>query len=140
MHKEIQATSLRPTVTLTDHQLAQVRDALHEQRRFRIEQVDELTADANTSTASDDPKTQVDAVLRLAAETALEEITAALQRLDDRSFGRCQTCSTAIPWERLEVLPSSRLCTGCQQRTEWSGSRHPRRGLGPRPSPAAASR
>ena len=56
-----------------------------------------------------------------AAQTAaigrvLEEIDAAGRRLADGSYGDCDNCRTAIPVERLEILPYARLCVGCQQR------------------------
>jgi hypothetical protein len=30
------------------------------------------------------------------------------------SYGICERCTEPIPWQRLEVLPMSRLCTPCQ--------------------------
>ena len=63
---------------------------------------------------ADQNRLQVTRALTLAAEWALSEIDSALQRLDEGSYGICERCAEPIPWERLEVLPMSRLCTPCQ--------------------------
>lgn len=99
-----------------------VRAELDQQRRFRVEQLEELAADAAAS-SGDDSRRQVARVLTLAAEAALSEIDGALHRLDDRSYGRCERCARTIPWERLEVLPTSRLCTPCQYSAESAKAR-----------------
>jgi RNA polymerase-binding protein DksA len=45
----------------------------------------------------------------------LEQIDAALQRIDDGSFGRCTNCRAQIPEERLNALPYTPLCAKCAQ-------------------------
>ena len=45
----------------------------------------------------------------------LDQINAALQRIDDGSFGRCTKCSGAIPEERLNALPYTPVCARCAQ-------------------------
>jgi DnaK suppressor protein len=64
----------------------------------------------------------------LAAESALEDIDAALQRLEEDSYGICQRCAEPIAWERLEVLPMSRFCTPCQYLAEWGRPHRSRNG------------
>ncbi|MFG1812213.1 TraR/DksA family transcriptional regulator [Kribbella sp. NPDC049174] len=51
-----------------------------------------------------------------AIRRVLEEIDAAGERLTDGSYGTCRSCRSAIPAERLEILPYVALCVGCQQR------------------------
>ena len=60
-------------------------------------------------------------ILVATAESALDEIDTALQRLKDGSYGICERCVEPIPWERLETLPMSRLCTTCQHVAESGG-------------------
>lgn len=38
------------------------------------------------------------------------EVEAALGRLDDGSYGRCQVCDTEISGPRLEAMPATRFC------------------------------
>jgi DnaK suppressor protein len=44
---------------------------------------------------------------------AIEELHDALVRVEEGSFGACQTCSLPIPPERLEVLTQTRSCAAC---------------------------
>ena len=40
----------------------------------------------------------------------LEEVYAAIGRLDDGSYGRCEVCGVAISPARLEAMPATRFC------------------------------
>lgn len=53
----------------------------------------------------------------VAIRFTVEEIDAALVRLDDGAYGMCQHCRTAIAGERLEILPHARFCVRCQPAT-----------------------
>ena len=55
---------------------------------------------------------QVDALVRQ-AEQRLAEIDAAVSRLADSSYGRCERCGGPIPPERLAVRPAARTCVPC---------------------------
>ena len=44
---------------------------------------------------------------------AIEELNDAVVRVEEGSFGTCQTCSRPIPPERLEMLPQARFCFAC---------------------------
>jgi DnaK suppressor protein len=48
-------------------------------------------------------------------ESLHKEIVAALARIDDGSYGRCQKCGAEIPEERLEAVPTATLCVACKQ-------------------------
>src|SRR5262245_53288560 len=43
----------------------------------------------------------------------LEQVNAALQRIDDGSFGNCTSCRTPISEERLKAIPYAALCVRC---------------------------
>jgi DnaK suppressor protein len=47
----------------------------------------------------------------------VEEIDAALARIEDGSYGTCTSCGEAIPQERLEFRPHAVSCVGCAQPT-----------------------
>jgi DnaK suppressor protein len=102
-----------------ERRLRAICTELDQQRRFRTEQLEELAVDsAEAMATSDQSRLQVTRVLALAAEAALSDIDGALQRLEDGSYGICERCAEPIPWQRLEVLPMSRLCTPCQYLAE----------------------
>ena len=124
MRQEIGAarTIARSTAGLFGRQLPAIRADLDKQRRFRTERLEELAVDAvdaaEAMATADQNRFEVTRVLTLAAEAALSEIDAALQRLEEGSYGICERCAKPIRWERLEVLPMSRLCTPCQYLAE----------------------
>jgi RNA polymerase-binding transcription factor DksA len=51
-------------------------------------------------------------------ETVLSEIAAALERIKDGSFGRCEECKGTIPRARLKELPYTRYCVQCARKLE----------------------
>lgn len=44
-------------------------------------------------------------------ERELRDLGAALQRVDDGTYGICDACGEAIPEARLEAQPAARFCT-----------------------------
>ena len=53
----------------------------------------------------------------------LEEVGAALQRIEQGRFGRCEECGGAIPIERLRAVPYARLCIECARDAEQPAQR-----------------
>ena len=51
-------------------------------------------------------------------ELALDEIAGALDRIDQRTFGRCEECGGAIPKARLQAVPYARHCVACARKQE----------------------
>lgn len=49
---------------------------------------------------------------------SLYEIDQALQRIEDNTFGKCQSCGKSIALARLRVLPYAVLCIECQEKEE----------------------
>jgi RNA polymerase-binding protein DksA len=43
----------------------------------------------------------------------LEEISAALDRMEQGTYGRCENCGQEIGKERLRAVPYTRLCINC---------------------------
>lgn len=82
---------------------------LHDERRFRVEQLAAL----DSQPPSSERHSTVDKTLRIAAVTTLREIDAALARMDEGSYGLCVSCSQPLPDDRLDVLPMAPLCMSC---------------------------
>lgn len=51
----------------------------------------------------------------------LEQVTAALDRLDAGTYGTCRVCGEGISQDRLEALPTTTLCLADQERLEHTG-------------------
>jgi RNA polymerase-binding transcription factor DksA len=52
------------------------------------------------------------------ADATLEEISAALTRLDRDTFGDCEECHKPIGKERLHAIPYTRYCVECARKVE----------------------
>jgi DnaK suppressor protein len=49
---------------------------------------------------------------------SLGQIDAALERIDDGSYGRCQQCDGKIPKSRLDAIPYAAQCVQCASEGE----------------------
>jgi DnaK suppressor protein len=96
----------------TPVQLAGFREQLEQQRRFRLEQLEELR------TIDPDHTSDVTDVLAAGARAALHDVLAALNRIDTGNYGRCTECGAHLPLERLEILPQVGECLTCRRLTD----------------------
>ena len=56
--------------------------------------------------------------LSAAVRTHIEDLNAALHRLDQGTYERCEECGEEISPERLRALPRARRCMPCQVKVE----------------------
>ena len=54
-------------------------------------------------------------------QDALDQIEAALQRIEDGSYGQCEECGAKIPKSRLEAIPYAAQCVRCASQQEDHG-------------------
>lgn len=47
--------------------------------------------------------------------TRRADIITALRKIDDGTYGKCESCGQDIPIERLEAVPAATLCVSCKQ-------------------------
>jgi len=69
-------------------------------------------------TATETYDRELDYTLEENSEHVLSAIDAALQRVEDGTYGVCTSCGKQIPEERLEARPWATLCIGCQRERE----------------------
>jgi RNA polymerase-binding transcription factor DksA len=86
-----------------DHLTAQI-DALEPGRSDS--QVDDNFADSGQVAAEQGENQALAAQLR----NELDEVERALAKLDDGTYGRCETCGEPIAPARLEAMPAARFC------------------------------
>ena len=55
----------------------------------------------------------------------IEEVEAAIARLDDGTYGTCERCGKPIAEERLDAIPWARLCLEDQSAGERAGGAAP---------------
>lgn len=114
---------------LTAHQLSVFRNKLeHEleevhslEARLRAEILAGLESRRSTTTdEAEDPEgsslafegAQTTSMLKQTTKHA-SEMTAAIGRIDEGSYGTCASCSGRIATGRLEARPSAELCIAC---------------------------
>jgi RNA polymerase-binding transcription factor DksA len=110
----------RPAAShLTSKHLTELGEELERQRCFRVSQLEDLVAAAAEPGSSiDAARQEITHSLTVAAKFVLSDIDAALDRLQIGTYGNCEHCEAAIPFEHLETLPMARLCMPCQYATE----------------------
>lgn len=65
------------------------------------------------------------AILNADRESAsLREVQAALQRIQDGSFGICTMCDQEISAKRLAAVPSALRCISCQEIADQAGAQN----------------
>jgi RNA polymerase-binding protein DksA len=69
-------------------------------------------------TATDTYDRELDYSLEESSEHLLGDIDAALERIENGTYGTCTNCGGRIPAERLEARPYATLCIGCQRTQE----------------------
>ena|SRR5919109_2929204 len=95
-------------------------DYLHKENPGSIEdETEEMPIDnhmAETATVTLDR--EIDYTLEENSEHVLAAIDAALQRIEDGTFGKCVTCGQEIGEERLSAIPWATQCIDCKRREE----------------------
>jgi RNA polymerase-binding protein DksA len=74
-----------------------------------------MTYGSQAAAASEVFEQQRDLALRDRAQQHLEQVDAALARLDAGTFGTCLRCGRSIAPERLEALPWAAHCIECRR-------------------------
>jgi DnaK suppressor protein len=82
--------------------------------REGIQAPDQMTYGSQAAAASQVFDQQRDLALRDRSTAHLEEVEAALHRLDAGTYGACIDCGKPVPAPRLEALPWAARCIACQ--------------------------
>jgi len=64
--------------------------------------------------AAEESRAAVDELALSHAAVELSQVSAALRRMEEGSYGLCQDCGEAIDERRLMALPATPYCTACQ--------------------------
>ncbi|MBN8510090.1 MAG: TraR/DksA C4-type zinc finger protein [Burkholderiales bacterium] len=78
---------------------------------------DVLTADSDDVSHREADR-ELDMALSDRGIGELGEVSAALIRLRDGSYGSCEDCGVDIPFDRLKAEPWARCCVACASRRE----------------------
>ena len=104
-------------------QLTEEQERLTELIREHAQDMEEARATETSSDRSSDPgsadagslKFEYEKELSLERNAAdlLSKVERALMRVDEGTYGFCESCGEPIPDARLEVLPYATLCVSC---------------------------
>ena len=68
--------------------------------------------------ASDERDREISLILTDRERDKVQAIQEALERVDDGTYGMCESCESEITEARLGALPFTRLCVNCQAERE----------------------
>ena len=116
----------------TPEELAEVRTELEADRERLQAEVDEAEADLaelmrDSGEGSGDDQADAGAAtwerehelsLTNNAKELLEQIEHALERIEEGTYGACESCGNAIGKMRLQAFPRATLCLTCKQKQE----------------------
>jgi DnaK suppressor protein len=71
--------------------------------------------------AIDSAQTEISSHLAETESRELAAVEAALERIREGNYGRCEGCGGKIPKARIEALPYATLCINCQREMEETG-------------------
>jgi DnaK suppressor protein len=108
--------------------LAKVRERLSDMKTKLLSEIDsELKAERESNKdegmdtydlASEERDREINFILSDRERMKIKQIDDALERLEDSTYGVCESCGLEIAEERLNVMPFTRLCRDCQQEQE----------------------
>ena len=101
-----------------EHALATLRDEHRGSLDDEVEEVAPTNDNHLAETATATLGREIDYTLGENSEQVLGEIDAALQRIEDGTYGTCVNCGGEIPVARLEAQPWASLCIDCKRRAE----------------------
>ena len=96
------------------------RREIHEKLRSLREAIPSSSHDVRDAEEQsvDEFVQEVDLALMQMKSDTLKKIDAAILRLEDGTYGRCQECEQEISEARLRALPFAVLCRDCQEQAE----------------------
>jgi DnaK suppressor protein len=108
--------------------LAKMREQLGEMKTKLLSEIDsELRAEREGNKdegmdtydlASEERDREINFILSDRERVKIKQIDDALDRLDEGTYGVCESCGLEIAEERLQAMPFTRLCRDCQQEQE----------------------
>lgn len=111
-------------MTLTNEQIEFFRQRLITEKENLEQQIKDLEDDADFGDDTDHLEEETDETEEIASlisirenfKNRLEKINKALIKIQQKNFGRCESCAQEIELVVLEAVPESEFCQSCKQR------------------------
>lgn len=104
--------------------LVQRRDALRRALNGDLSLLNELREQSSGDVvdfALDSAQDEINSQIAQAESRELKNIDAALEKMRQGTYGKCEGCSENIPLIRMQALPYATYCIACQQELEQTG-------------------
>lgn len=118
----------KPSAASRKRFLAKVRERLTDMKARLLNEMDsELKAEREGNKdegmdtydlASEERDREINFILSDRERAKIKQIDDALERLEEGTYGVCDSCGLEIGEERMEAMPFTRLCRDCQQDQE----------------------
>ena len=125
---------------LSKEQLKQLRQLLLTERARLVGELKSITQDASQSPrdaagdlsgyavhmadmATDTHERELSMNIASTEQSIIYQIDDALKRLDDGTYGICESCSEPIAMNRLKAVPQATMCIECQRQKEHKEKR-----------------
>jgi RNA polymerase-binding protein DksA len=118
----IDTDQFRQTLLDERNRVQEAIDYLHKENPGSLEdETEEIIGGSDNhpaDAASGTLDREIDYTLEENSEQVLSQIDAALERIENGTFGTCERCGKPIPQERLEARPWARYDIDCQREVE----------------------
>lgn len=106
-------TALRELLVYRQHEL---RTDIHAAEQALLADAETIAADVTDQkdTAQRHQRGEMSDAQERRDRDELEQVEAALKRLDDGVYGDCSACGESIALQRLQVQPAAPRCAACQ--------------------------
>ncbi|MGC1679445.1 MAG: TraR/DksA family transcriptional regulator [Candidatus Binataceae bacterium] len=121
MAKKPAATSRKKFLARMREHLVDMKEKLHSEIESELRAEREGNKDEGMDTydlASEERDREINFILSDRERVKVKQIDDALERLDDNTYGVCESCGLEVAEERLNAMPFTRLCRDCQQDME----------------------
>jgi DnaK suppressor protein len=97
------------------------RDALRQALAGELSTLKQFKKGDEVDVAIDSAQTEISSHLAETESRELAAVEAALERIREGNYGKCEGCGAKIPKARIEALPYATLCISCQREMEETG-------------------
>ncbi|HVA81923.1 MAG TPA: TraR/DksA family transcriptional regulator [Candidatus Binataceae bacterium] len=121
MAKKPVAANRKKFLAKVREHLLEMKEKLHGEIESELRTEREGNKDEGMDTydlASEERDREINFILSDRERVKVKQIDDALERLEDHSYGVCESCGLEVAEERLSAMPFTRLCRDCQQDME----------------------
>jgi DnaK suppressor protein len=121
MPKKTAATNRKKFLAKMREQLGEMKTKLLSEMDSELRAEREGNKDEGMDTydlASEERDREINFILSDRERVKIKQVDDALDRLNEDTYGVCESCGLEIAEERLHAMPFTRLCRDCQQEQE----------------------